>query len=285
MKTLKGASVIVTGASGGIGRATVEAFLAEGSRVIMGVNRDEGCKDLQEKWTPERARMVRADLSQENDIRNLVDTAVQAFGGLDVLVNNGACLFPMKAMHEHTHEEFDRVLAVNVRGLWLTCKFAYLHLKKSKGNIVSVSSMAGVAGEMSHSIYSASKGFMNSLTKSMAIDYGREGIRCNAVALSSALVPNIDAMIAAQPNAAEIMQLRKDINLLGYTSQPEETANVIVFLASPRLPSLPEPSFRSRVERKSGTESSFTNIDEPTNLAERPWPQYCPYGLPEWRVQ
>ena len=234
MKTLKGASVIVTGASGGIGRATVEAFLAEGSRVIMGVNRDEGCKDLQEKWTPERARMVRADLSQEDDIRNLVNTAAETFGRLDVLVNNGACLFPMKAMHEHTQEEFERVIAVNVRGLWLTCKFAYPHLKKSKGNIVSVSSMAGVAGEMSHSIYSASKGFMNSLTKSMAIDYGREGIRCNAVALSSALVPNIDAMIASQPNAAEIVQLRKDINLLGYTSRPEETANVIVFLASPK---------------------------------------------------
>jgi NAD(P)-dependent dehydrogenase (short-subunit alcohol dehydrogenase family) len=234
MKTLQGASVIVTGASGGIGRATVESFLAEGSRVIMGVYPDEGCKDLQEKWGPERARWVYADLSNEDDIRNLVETAVKAFGGLDVLANVGACLFPMKAMHEYTHEEFDRVIAVNVCGLWLTCKHAYPYLKKSKGNIVSVSSMAGVAGEMNHAIYSASKGFMNSLTKSMAIDYGRAGIRCNAVALSSALTPNIDAMIAAQPNAAEIVQLRKDINQLGYTSQPEETANVIVFLASPK---------------------------------------------------
>jgi meso-butanediol dehydrogenase/(S,S)-butanediol dehydrogenase/diacetyl reductase len=234
MKTLKGASVIVTGASGGIGRATVEAFLEEGSRVIMGINRDAGCKDLQEKWGPERARMVRADLSNEGDIRNLIETTVKAYGGLDVLVNNGACLFPMKAMHDHTHEEFEQVIAVNVRGLWLTCKYAYLHLQKSKGNIVSVSSMAGVAGEKNHAIYSASKGFMNSLTKAMAIDYGRKGIRCNAVALSSALVPNIDAMIAAQPNAAEIVQLRKEINQLGYTSLPEETANVVVFLASPR---------------------------------------------------
>ncbi len=234
MKTLERASVIVTGASGGIGRATVEAFLNEGARVIMGVNRDEGCKDLEEKWGIERARMVRADLSNEQDIATLIDSAVKDFGSLDVLVNNGACLFPMKAMHEHVHEEFERIIAVNVRGLWLTCKYAYPHLKKSKGSIVSVSSMAGVAGERSHSIYSASKGFMNSLTKSMAIDYGREGIRCNAVALSSALVPNIDKMIAAQPNAAEIVQLRKDINLLGYTSVPEETANVVVFLASPK---------------------------------------------------
>jgi NAD(P)-dependent dehydrogenase (short-subunit alcohol dehydrogenase family) len=234
MKTLEGASVIVTRASGGTGRATVEAFLAEGSRVIMGINRDESCKDLQEKWGPERTRMVRADLSKEEEICDLIETAVKAFGGLDVLVNNGACLVPMKAMHDHTQEEFKRLIAVNVRGLWLTCKHAYPHLKKCKGNIVSVSSMAGVAGEKDHCIYSACKGFMNSLTKSMAIDYGREGIRCNAVALSSALVPNIDAMIAAQPNAAEIVQLRKDVSLLGYTSRPEETANVIVFLASPK---------------------------------------------------
>jgi meso-butanediol dehydrogenase / (S,S)-butanediol dehydrogenase / diacetyl reductase len=234
MKTLEGASVIVTGASGGIGRATVEAFLAEGSRVIMGVHSDEGCKDLQEKWGPERARMVRADLSNEAGICGLLETTVEAFGGLDVLVNNGACLIPLKAMHEHTHEEFERLIAVNVRGLWLTCKYAYPHLKRSKGTIVSVSSMAGVAGEMNHCIYSACKGFMNSLTKSMAIDYGREGIRCNAVALSSALVPNVDKMIAALPDAEKIVQFRNDINLLGYTSLPEETATVVVFLASPK---------------------------------------------------
>jgi NAD(P)-dependent dehydrogenase (short-subunit alcohol dehydrogenase family) len=234
MKTLEGASVIVTGASGGIGRATVEAFLAEGSRVIMGVHRDEGCKDLEEKWGPERARMVHADVSSETEISNLIESAVTAFGGLDVLVNNGACLVPMKPMHEHTHEEFERLIAVNVRGLWLTCKHAYPHLKKSKGTIVSVSSMAGVAGELHHCIYSACKGFMNSLTKSMAIDYGREGIRCNAVALSSALVPNVDRLIAALPEAEKIVQFRNEINLLGYTSVPEETANVVVFLASPK---------------------------------------------------
>ena len=234
MQALAGASVIVTGASGGIGRATVEGFLAEGSRVIMGVHRDEGCRDLQEKWGPDRARMVRADLRDESEIRHLIETAVDSFGGLDVLVNNGACLVPMKPMHEHTQEEFERLIAVNVRGLWLTCKYAYPHLKRSKGTIVGVSSMAGVAGEMSHCIYSACKGFMNSLTKSMAIDYGREGIRCNAVALSSALVPNVDTMIAAMPNAEEIVQYRNDINLLGYTSLPVETANVVVFLASPK---------------------------------------------------
>ena len=234
MKTLEGASVVVTGASGGIGRATAEAFLAEGSRVIMGIHRDEGCRDLQEKWGPERARMVRADLSKEDDIRNLIETTVSTFGGLDVLVNNGACLFPMKAMHEHSPEEFEQIIVVNVRGLWLTCKYAYPHLRRCQGCIINVSSMAGVAGEMNHALYAGSKGFMNSLTKCMAIDYGRQGIRCNAVAISSALVPNIDRMIATQPNATEIVQLRKDINLLGYTSMPEETANVVVFLASPK---------------------------------------------------
>ena len=234
METLKGASVIVTGASGGIGRATVEAFLAEGARVIMGIHQDEGCKDLLEKWGPERVRTVRADLSKEEEISGLIEAAVKAFGGLDVLVNNGACLYPLKAMHEHTHEEFERLIAVNIRGLWLTCKYAYPHLRKSKGTIVSVSSMAGLTGEQSHCIYSACKGFMNSLTKAMAIDYGREGIRCNAVAPSSVLVPNVDKMIAAQSNAAEIVQMRKDITLVGYTSRPEETANVIVFLASPK---------------------------------------------------
>jgi len=120
-----------------------------------------------------------------------------------------------------------------VRGLFVICKFAYPHLKRSKGCIINMSSMAGVAGEKHHCIYSASKGFMNALTKSLAIDYGREGIRCNAVAPSSVLTPNVDRLIAAEPNAAEIIELRKNINLLGYTSRPEEIASAVVFLASP----------------------------------------------------
>lgn len=232
MKTLQDSTVIVTGASGGIGGACVNAFMRAGSRVIM-ADIDESGRALADELGGDRCRFVCTDLANENSIRNLIETTIRTFGSLEVLVNNGACLLPTRPLHETSSDEFEALIAVNVRGLFLTCKFAYPHLKRSQGCIINMSSMAGVAGEKHHCIYSASKGFMNALTKSFAIDYGREGIRCNAVAPSSVLTPNVDRLIAAEPNAAGLVELRKNVNLLGYTSRPEEVASAVVFLASP----------------------------------------------------
>jgi NAD(P)-dependent dehydrogenase (short-subunit alcohol dehydrogenase family) len=232
MRDLQGLTAIITGASGGIGRACVEAFVEAGSRVVM-TDIDESGRDLAEQFGQDRCRFVQADLADGASIRNLIETTVRVFNSIDVLLNNGACLVPEAPMHQTTLEQFDALVAVNVRGLFLTCKYAYPYLKRSRGCIINMSSMAGVAGEQQHCIYSASKGFMNALTKSMAIDYGREGIRCNAIAPSSVLTPNVDRMIDALPNAADIIELRKNVNLLGYTSKPHEIASAAVFLASP----------------------------------------------------
>ena len=232
MRELPGSTVIVTGASGGIGRACVEAFAAAGCRVVM-ADIDESAKIIEEKFGGTRCQFVHTDLADEASIRRLIAATIDSYGSIDVLVNNAARLVPVTPLHETNLEEFESVIAVNVRGLFLICKYAYPYLKQSRGCVINISSMAGVTGEKHHCIYSASKGFMNALTKSMAIDYGREGIRCNAIAPSSVLTPNVDQMIAAQPNADEIIQMRKNINLLGYTSQPHEIAAVAVFLASP----------------------------------------------------
>ncbi|HVF09238.1 MAG TPA: SDR family oxidoreductase, partial [Abditibacteriaceae bacterium] len=122
---------------------------------------------------------------------------------------------------------------VNVRGSFLLCKYSYSHLKQSKGCIINISSMAGVHGEKHHAIYSATKGAINALTQSMAVDYGPHGIRCNAVCPSSVLTPNVNKMIDALPNSEEIVHLRKSINALGYTATPDQIASVALFLASP----------------------------------------------------
>jgi NAD(P)-dependent dehydrogenase (short-subunit alcohol dehydrogenase family) len=158
---------------------------------------------------------------------------IDTFSTLDILVNNAAVLVPTAPVHETSLEEFEKLVAVNLRGMFLLCKYSYPHLKQSRGCIINISSMAGVHGEKHHAAYAATKGAINALTQSMAVDYGPDGIRCNAICPSSVLTPNVDKMISASPNAEEIVQLRKTINCLGYTATPDQIAAVAVFLASP----------------------------------------------------
>jgi meso-butanediol dehydrogenase/(S,S)-butanediol dehydrogenase/diacetyl reductase len=223
---------IVTGGSGGIGLACVEAFICAGYRVAIGDFDDAGVAAAQ-RHGGGICRFFHADMGSEQDIRDLVEGTIDIFGQLNVLVNNAAIGVPNTPVHETTAEEFDRLIGANLRGYFLCCKYAYPHLKASRGCIVNMSSMAGVHGEKHHAAYAATKGGINALTFSVAIDYGREGIRCNAICPSSVLTPKVDAVIAAQPNAEDIVELRKNINLLGYTSAPQEIASVAVFLASP----------------------------------------------------
>jgi NAD(P)-dependent dehydrogenase (short-subunit alcohol dehydrogenase family) len=215
MKPLTQSIVLVTGASGGIGQACVRAFTDAGAKVIATDVKGDGCTPV--------------------DIRN--ERAVeQLFAGiesLDVLVNNAAIFRPMKPAHETTAAEFDQLIAVNLRGLFFCCKHAYRLLQRSKGCIVNVSSMAGVHGEKGHAVYCATKGAINALTQAMAIDYGADGIRCNAICPSSVLTPNTDALVNEARDPAAIVEMRRRITQLGYTAKPEEIASVAVFLASP----------------------------------------------------
>ena len=227
MHNLQDRTAIVTGAAGGIGRALVEAFLEAGARVMASDIADGDLPDT------EYCLYARADVSNESSVQSLIAQTVESFGAVDILINNAAVLTPTAPVHETLLKEFEKLVAVNLRGTFLLCKYCYPHLKQSKGCIINVSSMAGVHGEKHHAIYSATKGAINALTQSMAVDYGPDGIRCNAICPSSVLTPNVDKMIDALPNSEEIVQLRKSINCLGYTATPDQIASVAVFLASP----------------------------------------------------
>lgn len=231
MNTLQEAIVIVTGAAGGIGRACVEAFVAAGARVVA-TDIDESGAQLEEILGAGRCLFVRANVAEEPSVISLIEQTVDYFGGLNVLVNNAA-VFMGAAVHETSVDEFERLIAVNLRGTFLCCKHAYPSLKQSQGCIVNISSMAGVQGEKSHAMYAATKGAINALTQAMAIDYGADGIRCNALCPSSVLTPNTGKLIDALPDPSGMIALRRNINHLGYTAQPEEIASVVVFLASP----------------------------------------------------
>lgn len=224
--------ILITGASGGIGRACVEAFTAAGARVVM-TDIDPAGRDLAAELGEARCRFVEADVTDEEHVHRIIGTAVEVFGGLDVLVNNAACCSVDEPVHTTSQADFDRLISVNVKGPFMLCKHAYPHLCERSGCIVNVSSMAGVQGERHHAVYAATKGALNSMTKSMAVDYGADGIRCNAVCPSSVLTPNLDQLIAELPNSEEMIEFRNAINLLGYTATPDQVASVVVFLAAP----------------------------------------------------
>jgi meso-butanediol dehydrogenase/(S,S)-butanediol dehydrogenase/diacetyl reductase len=232
MKQLSEATVLITGASGGIGKACARAFLAAGSRVLVS-GTDETRRASVEELLGERCAFVAADLRDPEAPRRLIEATVNRFGGLDVLMNNAAVISPMKPVDTSTLEEFDLLASVNLRAVFLLCKHAYPHLKRSAGCIITMSSMSGVIGERHHAIYSAMKGGVHGLTKAMAIDWGPVGIRCNAICPSSVLTPRTDEMIAQGSHPEAIVEFRKTINHLGYTASADEIASVAVFLASP----------------------------------------------------
>lgn len=223
---------IITGAAGGIGAACVRVLLNRGYQVMAA--------DLPETWTNEQlscchgpVRYQECDISNRAHIADLVNRAIAIFGHLNILVNNAAVLLPTKSLDQTQDSERDHLIAVNIVGTMMCCTEALKYLKRSRGTIINVSSMAGVHGEKHHAVYAATKGAINALTKSLALDYGEYGVRINAVCPSSVLTQNADKIIAAFPNAAEVIQLRKDISPLKYTALPEEIAAVVGFLASP----------------------------------------------------
>lgn len=224
--------VLITGASGGIGWACVQAFLREGARVAL-ADVEPPTAEQSAQLPADRTLILKADISNPDSVRAMIDRCVARFGRLDVLVNNAAALRPELTVQDTSIEQLERLLAVNVRGTFLCCQHAYPHLRATHGCVVNVSSMSGVHGEKSHAAYAATKGAINALTQSMAIDWGADGIRVNAVCPSSVLTPNVGRIIASAPDPTAIIELRKKINLRGYTASPDEIASVIMFLASP----------------------------------------------------
>ena len=195
---LDGRIVVVTGASSGIGRAIALGAAAEGAAVV--------CSDLRKSADPAgyepdldrdtddlirskggRAEYVQADISLAGDVQHLVDRAVEAFGRLDVMVNNAGVFPGLRTIVDETEDVFDRTLAVNTKGVWLGCKIAITQMLRqevsgrSRGKIVNIASIAGLNGLAVTPSYCASKGAVANLTRQLATDFARKRINVNAV--------------------------------------------------------------------------------------------------------
>ncbi len=173
-------AAIITGAGSGMGKAMAERFSAEGARVL--------CADISGAQDDVAERIgggaigLHVDVSKEEDIRKMIATAEEAFGRIDILVNNAGFGGGMMPLHEQTSENWDRVHAVNLKGVFFGLKYGVISMLKTGGGaIVNISSASGLVGWRKHSIYGAAKAGVNQLTKAAALDYAAHKIRVNAI--------------------------------------------------------------------------------------------------------
>lgn len=228
---LKDKVIFLTGGSEGIGWECAKAYANEGAKLII-------C-GLKEALAIERANELgdehiglRCDVSNEADVGNTIEMIVEKFGRLDVIHNNAGVGAPTKPLHSTTMEEWDTVFNVNIKSVYLTTKYGIAALKASKGCILNTSSMAGVLGQENHAAYTATKGAMNSLTKSMALDYAEDGIRVNAVCPAGTWTPMLREWVSEQEDPSKMEDYLDGIHALGYCPEGDVIASASVYLIS-----------------------------------------------------
>lgn len=214
---------LVTGASRGIGAAIADRFAQEGIRVV-GVSRTPFESD-------QGIECAAADVSSPAEVEQLVQDVVQQHGRLDVVVNNAAIEHEGTVV-ETSPDEWDRVMAVNLRSVFLLAKYTIPHLSRTQGVIINVASVDGLWAEPSLAAYCAAKGGVIALTRAIAIDHGRDGVRCMCICPSYVATDMLEQFYDAQPDPAATRAGAAALHPLGRISTPAEVAALAVWLSS-----------------------------------------------------
>ena len=225
---------IVTGAASGIGRSTAILFAREGSRLVLNDLDAQGLEALMPQMPRDRVRTVAGNVADENTARRLAQESISAFGHIDILVNNAGVHF-VKDITDMTVEEWDRLMDVNLKSMFLCCKHVIPQmLERRKGSIVNLASISSFIGQemngASTFAYNITKAGALQLTKSLATRYALDGIRVNCVCPG-----NVETNILKRPTQAEVAEFWREASRaepVGRNAQPEEIANAILFLAS-----------------------------------------------------
>ena len=238
MKGIKGKNVLVTGATSGIGQAIAAYFATEGANVALNYRNDpeklEGTEELIDKMCSQvrgcggKELPVEGDVSQEADIVRMCDEVIQQLGSLDILINN-AGIQTAAASHELATSDFDKVINVNLRGAYLCAREAIKHfLQRGNGGIIiNVSSVHEIIPRPQYVSYSISKGGMENMTKTLALEYARQNIRVNAIAPGATATP----INSWTENVQKKQEVESHIPM-GRVGTSEEMAAITAFLAS-----------------------------------------------------
>jgi len=231
---LAGKVSVITGAGSGIGRAAALLFAQEGARVVAA--------DLNRRAAEETVRMIRnaggqaraveVDVSSADSVKRMLQETLEAYRRLDVLVNNAG--YGFAATVEQTDEtEWDRLMAVNLKGVYLGCKYAIPLMRRQGGGvIVNTASVVALVGIENRAAYCASKGGVAALTRAMALDHVRDGIRVNCVAPGTVDTPYFSEIIAQSPDPAAPRKELEERQPMKRMGRPEEIAYAMLYLAS-----------------------------------------------------
>ncbi len=240
MARLDGKIALITGATGGIGRAAARLFADEGARVVL-VDLDEAnLQDAVRSIGEDRASYAAADVTQPEQAQNYVKAAVDRWGGVDIYLANAGIEGSISPIPDYPVDVFDRVMAVNVRGVWLGIKYVVPVMRERGGSIVITSSTAGIGGSADMSAYTTSKHAVIGLMRTAALEGAPHGIRVNTVnpaPIETRMMRSIEEMrVAALDDAAVTVELTKQaaaarIPLRRY-GNPEEVARLMLFLSS-----------------------------------------------------
>jgi len=227
--------VIVTGGSKGIGEGCVRVFAEAGAKVVLCARSAAAGEALAREVTakgPGEAHFVSCDVSKVDDVRRLIEGTVQRFGRIDCLINNAGWHPPHKPIDDFTVEEFRGLLDLNLVSIFAACKIALPHLRRTKGNIINMSSLVGAMGQIHATTYVATKGAITAFTKALAIDEAAHDVRVNSVSPGNIYTPLWQEAIDAAPDPARCRADGEAAQVMGRMGTLEEAGRLCLFLAA-----------------------------------------------------
>jgi len=233
MSKLSGKVAWISGATSGIGEATARLFAREGACITLAGRRLALGKRIAAELQAEgaEAMAVACDVSNEAQVQSSIHRTVERFGRLDILVNN-AGMVHVKALHQYTAREWDHVMDVNVKSMFFALKHALPHLRRAgRSWIVNVGSISSFVGQALTPVYTTSKHAIVGLTKSIALDYAADGIRCNCVCPGITDTPMLREHLNAQPDPEAALATRLSRVPMGIPLMPDDVAKTILFLS------------------------------------------------------
>jgi NAD(P)-dependent dehydrogenase (short-subunit alcohol dehydrogenase family) len=233
MWSFQGKVALITGAGSGMGLVTAQAFAAAGAAVALADLNEATVVSAANQLVAagHKAIAIRCDVTDDAEVATMVDRTVAAFGRLDAAFNNAGVQSPAVELADTDRDEFDRVIAINLRGVWSCMKHELSRMREQgSGTIVNNSSIGGLIGLPGRAMYHAAKHGVIGLTRSAAIEYAARGIRINAICPGTIDTPMVAEMLAKEPAAMELILREQPIGRLG---RPDEVADAVLWLSSP----------------------------------------------------